>query len=102
MRPSSRRILRRVTQPIPLGPALRMRRTLIAAALVLGLSACNGGGSSAPEPEPDATIGEFSGARAWEDLEALAKAPRALGSEGAEAARSHITTRLSAAGLAVE
>jgi hypothetical protein len=79
-----------------------MRRTLIAAGLVLGLAACNGGGGAPPGPEPDATIGEFSGARAWDDLEALAKGPRALGSEGAESARSHITTRLSAAKLGVE
>src|SRR5215468_7864643 len=100
MRPSPRRISRRVTDPIPHGNACRCRHALIAA-LALGLAACGG---SAPPPEPVSAIapGEFSGARAWADLEALAKAPRPLGSEGAEAARSQISTRLTSAGIAVE
>ena len=55
-----------------------------------------------PAPDPNAARGEFSGALAWADLEDLAQGPRALGSEGAEAARSHIKARLAAAGITVD
>jgi glutaminyl-peptide cyclotransferase len=72
---------------------------LLAAA---SLAAC---GSSSPKPEPGPggeLPGHFSGPLAWAELEVLTSAPRPLGSEGAEAARSHITTRLAASGIAVE
>jgi peptidase M28-like protein len=96
MRPYWRRISSRVTRKISRRPV----RLVLALAAAFGLTACGG---SPAEPEPDrAPGGEFSGALAWEDLEPLAKGPRALGSEGAEAARSHITARLTASGIAVE
>jgi peptidase M28-like protein len=74
---------------------------LTAVSAAAGLAAC---GSAAPQPkaDPGAEAGQFSGSQAWTDLEALASAPRPLGSEGAEAARSYITTRLATEGIAVE
>jgi glutaminyl-peptide cyclotransferase len=90
-----------VNHPIRPGLAPRSRRVLVAA-LALGLAACGGRPSAEPEPALAAAPGEFSGSRAWVDLEALTKAPRPLGSEGAEAARSYISARLAAAGVAVE
>src|SRR5262250_479389 len=55
-----------------------------------------------PEAGPAAGPSDFSGALAWAELEELANAPRPLGSEGAEAARSLIAARLAASNIAVE
>ena len=87
-------------QEIPHRSARRLRRAF-AAAIAAGLAAC-GGSPAEPEIDRSASPGEFSGALAWADLEDLADGPRALGSDGAEAARGHITARLAAAGIAVE
>jgi hypothetical protein len=73
----------------------------LASAIAALLAAC-GGSPSAPEPDLSAPPGEFSGALAWTELTELAKGPRALGSEGAEAARQHIRARMAALGIAVE
>ena len=75
-------------------------RFLTALCAAAGLAAC---GSPSPHPkvDPAGEVGAFSGPL-WTDLEALASAPRPLGSEGAEAARSYITTRLAASGITVE
>ena len=83
----------------PLGTVPPLRRALAAAALAL--TAC---GSPPPEPEPAVADhpGEFSGAIAWNELEELAGAPRALGSDGAAAARDLITTQLGASGITVQ
>lgn len=83
----------------PLGTVPPLRCALAAAAV--GLAAC---GSPPPEPEPAAAEdpSEFTGAIAWSQLEELAAAPRALGSDGAAAARELIATRLGAAGITVE
>lgn len=66
------------------------------------LAACGGPSSDAGLDSGDELPGNFSGSLAWAELEALGSAPRRLGSEGAEAARSHITARLAAADIAVE
>jgi hypothetical protein len=80
-----------------------LARTLLTLLLAAGLPAC----SSTPPVDPDPGLAAalpsgFSGQLAWVELEALAEAPRPLGSDGAEAARSHIAARLGAAGIAVE
>src|SRR5688572_4693287 len=99
MRPYLRRISRRLKPRSPLGTVPPLRRALVAAALAL--IAC---GSPPPEPEPVEVEhpGEFSGAIAWSELEELAGAPRALGSDGAAAARDLITTQLGASGITVQ
>jgi len=93
-------ILRRLRRPNFCRSVPRLRRVL-AAAIAAGVCAC-GGSSIHPEPDRTAASGEFSGESAWANLEALARGPRALGSDGAEEARSLITTRLAASGIAVE
>src|SRR5262245_65235844 len=89
---------RRVPHPTPHRSVWRLRRTL-AVAIASGLAACGGSPThsqlaSASGPE------NFSGSLAWAALEDLANGPRSLGSDGAEAARSLITTRLSEIGRA--
>ncbi len=80
-------------------PGTVLRRALTVA-ITAGLTACSG---PPPEPEPrTGPPGDFAGAHAWAELEALAQEPRPLGSDGAEAARGLITARLAAAGIAVE
>src|SRR5262245_10054350 len=100
MRPHFRRISRRVKRKIPHRSARRLHRAL-AAAIAAGLAAC-GGSPTEPAPDLSAAKGQFSGAQAWAELEELADDPRPLGSDGAEAARDHITARLSAIGIPVE
>src|SRR5262249_24654897 len=100
MHPYFRRNLRRVEEETPHRSVRRLHRA-VAAALAAGLASC-GGSPVVPAPDPNAARGEFSGALAWADLEDLAQGPRALGSEGAEAARSHIKARLAAAGITVD
>jgi hypothetical protein len=75
---------------------------LAAAVCAAILPAC---GSPSPQAKVDAAgepDDQFSGSLAWAELEALSSAPRPLGSEGAEAARSHITTRLASSGISVQ
>jgi glutaminyl-peptide cyclotransferase len=93
-------ISRRVKRSNPHRSVPRLRRVL-AAAIAAGVTAC-GGSPTESEPGRAGPSGEFSGALAWADLEALARGPRALGADGAEAARSLITARLAASGIAVE
>jgi hypothetical protein len=69
--------------------------------IAAGATAC-GGSPTGSEAGRAAGPGEFSGSLAWAQLEDLANEPRALGSEGAEAARSLITARLGASNIAVE
>ena len=78
----------------------RLRRALAAAAAA-AVTAC-GGSSTEPDTGEMAGPAEFSGSLAWAELEELADGPRALGSEGAEAARSLITARLAASNIVVE
>ena len=80
-----------------------LARALLTTLLAGDLFACG----SAPPVAPDSALATtsasgFSGQLAWVELETLAEAPRPLGSDGAEAARSHIAARLAAAGIAVE
>jgi hypothetical protein len=89
-----------VNQPTPHRSARRLRRALTAA-IAAAVAAC-GGSPQAQGPEIDATQREFSGTFAWAALEDLARGPRAVGTEGAEDARSMIKTRLGATGVAVE
>jgi hypothetical protein len=100
MRAYLRRISRRLKYRNPLGTVLPLRSVLATAALAL---AC---GSPPPEPEPDIARAEapddFSAELAWSQLEELASAPRALGSDGAAAARDLIATRLGTSGITVE
>ena len=98
--PVLQRILRRVKRPIPHRTVRRLQRALMAA-IAAAATAC-GGTLTAPDAGQAAGPGEFSGSLAWAELEDLAHGPRALGSEGAEAARSLITTRLGASNIAVE
>lgn len=76
-------------------------RNVTAAAVLM---ACGGGqvsGDAPPAPDGDPAV--FSAERAWADLEMLAAlAPRQAGSEGAEAARDRILTRLGDLGIAAE
>lgn len=98
IRPFPRRISLRVT------PRFRSQSAagfLSAWCATAALAAC-GSASPPPKADPAGDAGHFSGQLAWTDLEALASAPRPLGSEGAEAARSYITTRLAASGIGVE
>src|SRR5687768_16433355 len=102
MRAYLRRISRRLKHRNPLGTVPPLRRAL-AAAVAIGLAACGGGGTPPPEPEPaTGDQNSFSGSLAWSQLEELAEDPRALGSDGAAAARDLITTRLGASGISVE
>jgi len=89
-----------VKQETPRRPVPRLYRAL-ALATVGVVTAC-GGSQSPPEPDLSKAPGEFSGSLAWTELTALAREPRALGSDGAEAARSEITARLGSLGIAVE
>jgi glutaminyl-peptide cyclotransferase len=100
MRAYLRRISRRLKYRNPLGSVPPLRRALAAAAL--GFAACGGPPPPAPEAVADEDPGDFSKALAWSELEELAKEPRALGSDGAAAARDLITTRLGVSGIAVE
>jgi glutaminyl-peptide cyclotransferase len=98
MRAYLRRISRRLKPRNPSGliPTLRA----LAAVSAFAFAAC---GSPPSEPEkPARDPGDFSGSLAWAELEALAEAPRSLGSDGAAAARELIKTRLAASGIAVE
>ena len=79
-------------------PTARFLTVLVAASL----TACGAPPSEREVDTGDALPGQFSGPLAWAELEALAAAPRPLGSEGAEAARSHITTRLASSGISAE
>jgi glutaminyl-peptide cyclotransferase len=90
----------RVTQPIPHRAVRRLHCALAAGAAAV-IWGCGG---SPAEPKAGSTDGpsDFSGALAWAELEEIAKEPRPLGSDGAEAARSVITAQLGAANLAVE
>jgi hypothetical protein len=99
MRAYLRRIFRRLKHRSPSGRAAV--RCLLAAAIAAGQVTC---GSPPPEHEhPEAAKPlEFSGSLAWAELEALADAPRTLGSEGSAAARSLITARLAASHIAVD
>jgi hypothetical protein len=92
--------LRRVKQPTPHRTVRRLHRALVAA-IAAGATAC-GGSLIESDAGRAAGPGEFSGSLAWAELEDLAHGPRALGSEGAEAARSLITARLGASNIAVE
>src|SRR3989442_13293247 len=100
MRAYFRRISRRVKHP---SSHRRVPRLLcaLAAAIAAVFTAC-GGSPALPEPDRGAPAGEFSGSLAWAELEGLAKAPRPLGPQGAEAPRSHITARLATLGIAGE
>jgi hypothetical protein len=92
--------LRRVEQPTPHRSVRRLHRVL-AAAIAAGATAC-GGSLTGSDAGHETGPGEFSGSLAWAELEDLAHGPRALGSEGADAARSLITARLGASNIAVE
>jgi hypothetical protein len=88
-----------VTHPTPHRSVRRLRRAL-AAAIAAAAAACGG----APQESDAALEGprEFSGSLAWAALEDLAGSPRALGTSGAEEARSLIKARLGSAGVAVD